>query len=165
MTPIVNYSSATGQYSLIVVGAGNPSWIWSKWYQGPTEPAVLDPNPFVGTAAGSTNWLAQEANNGSQVFGPQSVKPSPNCGVKLVVWELQNDASTFAVASAWEPPHVQPNVSNSNPITSASASPSTSSPSSPPLNHQGGEMNRPSASPTKKPRRDDDVVPVDLVQE
>ena len=164
MSPIVNYSSATGQYSLIIVGSGNPSWIWSKWYQGPTEPDVRDPNPCVGVAAGATTWHAQQPNNGSQVFGPQAVTPSPNNGIKLVVWELQNDGSTFAIASAWEPPHSSSGNSSSNPPVSSSSSPPANSPSSPLSNSNNSTSSHPVATPPRK-RRDDDVIPVEIVQE
>jgi len=158
---IVNYSSATEQYSLIIVGSGNPSSIWSKWYQGPTEPVVLDPNPCAGTAAGVTHWHTQQPNAGSQVFGPQTVNPSPGHGVKLVVWELPNDGSTFAMDSAWEPPHAAASGSASQLLANSVANASPGGSECPP-SHSNGDTNTPPPGRLSKKRRDDDVVPVDL---
>lgn len=161
MRAIVNYSSATEQYSLIIVGSGNPSSIWSKWYQGPTEPVVLDPNPCAGTAAGVTHWHTQHPNSGSQVFGPQTVTPSPGHGVKLVVWELPNDGSTFAMDSAWEPPHAAASGSASQLPANSVANASPGGSECPP-SHSNCDANTPPPGRPSKKRRDDDVVPVDL---
>jgi hypothetical protein len=180
VSAIVNYSSATGQYALIIVGSGNPSWIWSKWYQGPTEPDVSEPNPIAGVAPGATTWQTQISNSGSQVYGPQFVTPSAGHGVKLVVWELQADGSTFEVSTAWQPSHSAASCSQSGLAAqgesvaapqngsighAAPASPSSSS------THAGGASSSSNdnaggraTNPARK-RRDDDVVPCEVAAE
>lgn len=123
----VNYNAATGVYSLIAVGSANPGWIWAKWYEAAVEPAD-EPNPLVVGSSGTAIWTPHPiANSGNLILGPDNVTPAAGNGVKLVVWELEADGTTFTRTSAWEPPHDPPCSSSSSDSSDSSDSSSSDS--------------------------------------